>query len=133
MASTLVLQWISGGFSGVVPDTATFKRSVFFYMILKAFLALFCCFLACVFLDDRQALPHSKALQEETQAIGFSAQLKLLLTNKIYLLFVYGPMLSLCLISATDNHFGKLLSPFGITNVSHPYSLSKICRARPPY
>jgi hypothetical protein len=124
LASTLILQWISGGFSGVVPDTATFKRSVLYYMILKAFLALFCSVLAFAFLDDRQALSHSKALQEETQALGFSAQMKLLMTNKIYLMFVYGPMLSVCLISATDNHFGKLLSPFGITNVRNPSQIS---------
>jgi hypothetical protein len=50
-------------------------------------------------------------------SLGFGTQMKLLLTNKIYLMFVYGPMLSVCLISATDNHLAKLLFPFGITVV----------------
>lgn len=53
LASTLLLQWMSGGFSGVAPDPAAFKSSIFYYMVLKAFLAFSCCIMSYIFLDDR--------------------------------------------------------------------------------
>ena len=125
---------MSGGFSGVAPDAATFKNSVFYYMITKTFLAFSCTMISYIFLDDRQSLPQSKIVEEESLSLGFSTQMKLLLTNKIYLMFVYGPLFSVCLISATDNHLGRLLLPFGISNVSdREESPNYIYRARPPF
>ena len=56
-------------------------------------------------------------LHEESRKLGFCTQLKLLVTDKIYFLFVYGPLVSISLIGATDNHLGSLLVPFGITPV----------------
>lgn len=118
LGTTVLLYWMKGGFSGVTPKTDQFKTYILYYMIAKTSLAFLCAILSFIFLDDTKTLPQSQALHEESRKLGFFTQLKLLLTDKTYFLFVYGPLVSISLIGATDNHLGSLLLAFGITTVS---------------
>lgn len=116
--STIILFWMKGGFTDTETKLDVFKKYIFYYMVVKTCLSFLCALLSFFNIDDSKVLPHSVFLHEESRKLGFIPQLKLLLTNKLYLVFVYGPLVSMSLIGSTDNHLESLLLPFGISMVS---------------
>jgi hypothetical protein len=118
LGSTILLHWLSGGYSKSIIPPDTFKRYILYYMITKTALSFVCAIMSFLSLDDNKALPQSEVLHEESRKLGFCTQIKLLVTDKVYFLFVYGPLVSISLIGATDNHLGSLLVAFSITKVS---------------
>lgn len=118
LGSTIMLFWMRGGFSGKDTATDAFKNYIFFYMVAKTGLSFLCAILTFFVMDDTKVLPQSQALHEESRKLGLCTQIKLLLTDKIYFLFVFGPLVSISLIGATDNHLGSLLVAFNISTVS---------------
>lgn len=118
VGSTVTLFWMKGGFTGIETKSDTFKDYIFYYMVAKTALSGLCAVLSALIFDDEKALPHSALMHEESRRLGFFTQIKLLMTNKLYFLFVYGPLVSISLLGATDNHLGSLLVPFGITDVN---------------
>lgn len=125
LASLVVLNTLSGGLTGVIPDDATFKKNIFLLLLCKCIASFVCCVLAFLFMDDNRALPNSFVLHEESRRLGICTQMKLLMTDKVYLLFVYGPMISISLLGASNNHLGSLLVAFSLSIVkSFKYYLS---------
>jgi hypothetical protein len=57
LGSTVLLYWMTGGFSGVVPKSDVFKNYIFYYMVAKTGLAFVCALLSFMTIDDSKALP----------------------------------------------------------------------------
>lgn len=124
--NTVLLFMMKGGFSGIPPTTEEFKARITIYMIVKLVLVLVCALVTFLLMDDTKILKDSLILHEESRKLGLFTQLKLLLTDKIYVLFVFGPIISISFLGATDNHLESLLAAFTISIVTtSPQKLPK--------
>ena len=96
---------------------AEFRSRINIFIYCKTGLALLCCGL-CFLVEKPPSGTQAERQMEETKAYGLCSQLKILMSNGVYLAFVFGPMLSICLLAATDNNLSVLLAPFKIQPVS---------------
>jgi hypothetical protein len=116
--NTVLLFMMKGGFSEIPPTTEEFKARITIYMIVKLVLVLVCALVTFLLMDDTKILKDSLILHEESRKLGLFTQLKLLLTDKIYVLFVFGSIISISFLGATDNHLESLLAAFTISIVT---------------
>lgn len=115
---TILLSYITAVQSGKILDANTFKSRVAIYMYIKAGICVLC--LALVQLTFRE--PTNKRaveLHEESMKLGLCTQFKLLITDSTYNLFVFGPLISISFLGASDNHLFSLLAPFKYTHVKN--------------
>lgn len=71
LGSTVLMFWMSGGWAVAPPKADIFKGYIFYYMVAKTGLALFCAVLTFITMDDSKALPQSEILHEESRKLGF--------------------------------------------------------------
>jgi len=99
-----------------VLDSATFKTRILFYMIGKTALAAVSAILVKIVIPENP-LSEAVIMHEEARALGLLTQVKLLMTDSTYILFVYGPLISVSLIGGSDNHLQTMLGSFLFTPV----------------
>jgi Na+/serine symporter len=113
---TIVFNFMRSNPKGGQLTEQIFKGRVFTYMIIKTTFAALCAVLVKFVIP--QSIPNNaQRLHDESRTLGLLTQLKLLLTDSTYVLFVYGPLISVSLIGGSDNHLDTMLSPFSFTQV----------------
>ena len=108
---------IGTGQRSLQTTSAGFKMRISLYMYAKAGISLLCCGL-CFLISEPPSGTESGRKDQESKAYGLCSQLKILLSNGAYLTFVFGPMFSICLMTATNDNLKVLLTPFKILPVS---------------
>jgi hypothetical protein len=116
LASALLLNRIS--LKNKTKDA--FQQAILLYMIGKLTMSVICALSVQIFFSKDPQVEEAIRMHQESIKIGICKQLKMLFTDKIYLLFVYGPLLSMTMVSASDNHLYSLFKTFSITYVGSP-------------
>lgn len=115
---TILLSYMATPPSGSkILDAATFKARVSIYMYIKTGISIICLGLVQTIFKEptnRRALE----MHEDSMRLGLGTQFKLLITDSTYNLFVFGPLVSISMIGASDNHLFALLGPFQFTSVN---------------
>lgn len=99
-----------------------FRMTISILMIGKLSLLVVSIVLCKFCLMDEPQVKEAIALHKETMRISFPRQISILVTDKNFLLLVFPPLLSISLISASDNHLYDLLEAFKYSEVrTHAY------------
>ena len=106
--------------SSGVPDQL--KTDIFIFVGIRIVLCiLICIFVALFFRQNPINEDVNLALGDENNKFevekGILDQMKVLASDKIYLLFVFGPLLSICSLESIDTHIPRILAVFEFTSV----------------
>lgn len=113
---TIVFPFMASVPAGQTLSGESFKFRILLYMIVKAVICLICIVLV-KFVFSEPTNEKAMGLHEESMKMGIGSQIKLLLTDSTYNLFVFGPLISISMLGAADNHLFMLLAPFNFTRV----------------